>query len=70
MRTGSAVYVDEDGRHERGNCGEVVRVHGDDLARFDRFNVLLGDPVPEQDATPDPEPAEKKSPRTRAKPEE
>lgn len=36
-----------DGRFRRAAAGEAVDVHADDLARFDEYNRLPGDPVEE-----------------------
>jgi len=40
VKLGFVVYTDVDGRATHGNMGEEVDVHEDDLARFDRLNVL------------------------------
>ena len=48
VRLGSVVYPDPAGRIRRADHGCDVLVHPDDVARFDRLNVLA---VPETPAT-------------------
>ena len=38
-------YIDEKGAHRTAAAGAVVKVHPDQLERFDRLNVLM--PAPE-----------------------
>lgn len=78
VRLRSAVYRDADGVMRRGRTGEEVRVHSDDVDRFDRFNVIAGadaepphpppapNSEPETKPVPDPDP----EPETKSEPEE
>ncbi|OBK92380.1 hypothetical protein A5646_03505 [Mycobacterium sp. 1245499.0] len=40
IKTSAAFYKNEDGVSVLGQQGEKVNVHADDVARFDKFNVL------------------------------
>lgn len=40
IETSAAFYTNEDGHSVLGQQGEKVKVHADDVARFDKFNVL------------------------------
>jgi hypothetical protein len=40
IQTSAAFYTNEDGHSVLGHQGEKVDVHGDDVKRFDKFNVL------------------------------
>jgi hypothetical protein len=81
VKLGLMTYMDEQGRAGRiGFQGDTVKVHEDDLARFDELNVQPGgdepfDPrrrqesmitgeVPEEEA--EPEPTAKKAPAKKA----
>ncbi|WP_228002144.1 hypothetical protein [Nocardia australiensis] len=35
-------YIDGDGAHRSADRGATIHVHPDNLERFDRLNVLLG----------------------------
>jgi hypothetical protein len=45
-------YIDEKGAHRVANAGAKVRVHPDQLERFDRLNVLALPPESAQTAAP------------------
>lgn len=47
VRVGLMSYIDSDGAHRSALTGEVVQVHPDAIARFDRLNRLAGEPDPE-----------------------
>lgn len=82
VRVGSIAYRDPRGGMRRADTGAVVEVHPDDVARFDRLNVLLpvlvesepvavepagAEPEPESDSTDaDSEPEQKKTGNRRA----
>lgn len=40
IKTSAAFYLDENKNSVLGHQGEKVNVHADDVARFDKFNVL------------------------------
>ena len=46
VRLGSVVYTDPAGRIRRADHGCDVLVHPDDVARFDRLNVLAAPETP------------------------
>lgn len=42
VEVASLWYIDINGRHQTADVGESIDVHPDDLARFDKYNVLQG----------------------------
>lgn len=73
-RLGSMHYRDADGQYRTASAGDVIQVHREDVERFDRLNVLMGEEPgssvePESKAEPEtPEPVEEKPKPRRGRP--
>jgi hypothetical protein len=65
-RLGFMHYRDADGQYRDAVAGETIKVHPDDVERFDSLNVLLGQ-KPEEDTAeaPEPETPEQETPKPR-----
>lgn len=65
VQIGGMSYVDPDGLHQFALGGATVRVHPDDVERFDSLNVAAGS-EPEE-SPPEPSPKRRSTRRTAEK---
>jgi hypothetical protein len=67
-RLGYMHYRDTDGRIRDAVAGETIKVHPDDVQRFDSLNFLMGEePSKEEEKADQDSPAEEK-PKARGRP--
>jgi hypothetical protein len=67
-RLGFMHYRDADGQYRDAVAGETIKVHPDDVERFDSLNVLMGQKPDEAEQDPETTDPVEEKPKARGRP--